>query len=77
MPCVATRREHRISSSRLDIILTFSRRTLKNPRVSDEAKSHANEVLNNELGWNNPRHELYDVRQRNKDPTQVGAGLKA
>lgn len=75
MPCVATRREHRISI--VWMILTLSRRTLKNPSVSDEAKAHANEVLNNELGWNNPRHELYDIRQRNKDPTQVGAGLKA
>lgn len=53
------------------------RRTLKNPKVSNEAKQHANEVLNNELGWDNPRQELYDKRATNKDPTQVAAGLKA
>lgn len=51
--------------------------TLKNPKVSDEAKQHASDVLNNELGWDNPRHELYDVRARNKEPNRVAGGLKA
>ncbi|KAJ5826432.1 hypothetical protein N7474_003570 [Penicillium riverlandense] len=51
--------------------------TLKNPRVSNEAKQHASEVLNNELGWDNPRQELYNVRDRNKDPNRVAGGLKA
>jgi hypothetical protein len=44
--------------------------------VSNEAKQHASEVLNNELGWDNPRQELYDVRDRNKDPNRVAGGLK-
>lgn len=52
-------------------------RTLKNPKVSKEAKQHATDVLNNELGWDEPRSELYKVRATNKDPTQVAAGLKA
>lgn len=58
-------------------MLIIFRRALKNPRVSNEAKQHANEVLSNELGWDNPRQELYSVRAANKDPTQVAAGLKA
>ncbi|KAJ5083874.1 hypothetical protein NUU61_008453 [Penicillium alfredii] len=51
--------------------------TLKNPRTSNEAKEHASEVLNNELGWDKPRQDLYEVRDRNKGPTHVAGGLKA
>lgn len=75
-PCVATRREYLLSSTDSGRA-NYLYRTLKNPKVSNEAKQHANEVLNNELGWDNPRQELYQIRATNKDPTQVGAGLKA
>ncbi|RHZ58940.1 Con-6 family protein [Aspergillus thermomutatus] len=51
--------------------------TLKNPRVSDEAKRHAKDVLDNELQWDQPRHDLYAMRQQNKEPNRVAGGLKA
>jgi hypothetical protein len=51
--------------------------TLSNPRVSEEAKKHAQDVLDNELHGDEPRHELYDKRAQNKEPTRVAAGYKA
>ncbi|RJE25443.1 conidiation protein Con-6 [Aspergillus sclerotialis] len=51
--------------------------TLSNPNTSKEAKEHAQDVLNNELGGNKPRQDLYDVRGRNKEPNRVAGGLKA
>jgi hypothetical protein len=50
--------------------------TLSNPRVSQEAKQHAQAMLN-ELGGDQPRKDLYEGRDRNKDPVRVSAGLKA
>ncbi|KAJ6138520.1 hypothetical protein N7471_005006 [Penicillium samsonianum] len=50
--------------------------TLSNPKVSQEAKQHAQAMLN-ELGGDQPREELYQARDQNKDPTRVSAGLKA
>ncbi|RMJ25295.1 conidiation protein Con-6 [Aspergillus sp. HF37] len=51
--------------------------TLHNPRVSDEAKQHAQDVLDNEIHGNQPQQELYDVRGQNKEPQRVAGGLKA
>ncbi|KAJ9192850.1 hypothetical protein DTO166G4_6483 [Paecilomyces variotii] len=51
--------------------------TLKNPRVSKEAKQHAQDVLDNELHGDEPRQELYNKRGQNVDPTRVAAGYKA
>ncbi|EAW14291.1 Con-6 family protein [Aspergillus clavatus NRRL 1] len=51
--------------------------TISNPRVSNEAKQHAQDVLDNELHWNQPRQDLYAVRQQNKEPNRVAGGLKA
>ncbi|KAF4215110.1 hypothetical protein CNMCM8980_010647 [Aspergillus fumigatiaffinis] len=51
--------------------------TLKNPRVSDEAKQHAKDVLDNELHGDQPRHDLYAIRGQNKEPNRVAGGLKA
>ena len=50
---------------------------VSNPRNSDEAKQHAQDVLDNELHGNQPQQELYDVRGRNKEPNRVAGGLKA
>ncbi|KAL4919253.1 hypothetical protein BDW62DRAFT_200129 [Aspergillus aurantiobrunneus] len=52
--------------------------TLNNPNVSQEARDHAQRVLDNEIGGNQPQEELYDTRgDRDKDPTRRAAGLKA
>ncbi|KAL4948535.1 Conidiation protein 6-domain-containing protein [Aspergillus filifer] len=52
--------------------------TLNNPRVSDEAKQHAQAVLDDELGGNQPQEKLYDIRgDREKSPNRVAGGLKA
>ncbi|KAF7169734.1 hypothetical protein CNMCM5623_002386 [Aspergillus felis] len=51
--------------------------TLKNPRTSDEAKQHAKDVLDNELHGDQPRYDLYAIRQQNKEPNRVAGGLKA
>ncbi|OJJ47314.1 hypothetical protein ASPZODRAFT_15996 [Penicilliopsis zonata CBS 506.65] len=51
---------------------------IHNPRVSDEAKAHAQDVLDNELGGDKPRHDLYAVRgDPQKDPMRIAAGYKA
>ncbi|KAL4888573.1 Conidiation protein 6-domain-containing protein [Aspergillus ambiguus] len=50
--------------------------TLSNPRTSDEAKEHAQEMLD-QLGGEQPREELYEQEDRDKDPTRVMGGLKA
>lgn len=50
---------------------------MKNPNVSDEAKQHAKDVLDNELHGNESQQDLYDVRGRNKEPNRVAGGLKA
>ncbi|KAI3110284.1 hypothetical protein CBS147333_5205 [Penicillium roqueforti] len=51
--------------------------TLSNPRVSERAKQHAHDRLN-ELGGDKPREELFQARgDRTKDPTRVAAGYKA
>lgn len=50
--------------------------TLSNPRTSNEAKKHAQEMLN-ELGGDQPREELHVHAEHGKDPTRVVSGLKA
>lgn len=59
----------------MDMLITTS--TLNNPRVSKEAKQHAQDVLDNELHGDEAREELYDRRGQNTDPTRVAAGYKA
>ncbi|BDD61009.1 hypothetical protein MPDQ_005836 [Monascus purpureus] len=52
--------------------------TLHNPRVSDQAKQHAQDVLDNELQGDKPRQDLYSARgDPNKVGFRVAAGLKA
>ncbi|KAL4924608.1 Con-6 family protein [Aspergillus undulatus] len=52
--------------------------TLNNPNVSQEAKDHAQSVLDNEIGGNQPQEELYKIRgDRNKSPNRMAGGLKA
>ncbi|KAJ5412762.1 hypothetical protein PENPOL_c008G02605 [Penicillium polonicum] len=50
---------------------------MKNPKVGEEAKQHAQAKLD-ELGGDRPREELYKARgDQGKDPVRVEAGLKA
>ncbi|KAL1964929.1 hypothetical protein VTN77DRAFT_6282 [Rasamsonia byssochlamydoides] len=51
--------------------------TLNNPRVSEEAKKNAKDVLDNQLGGDEPRHDLYAMRNPSKEPSRVQGGLKA
>lgn len=51
--------------------------TLKNPRVSDEAKQHARDVLDAELGGDQPSFDIYEAQDAGKEPTRVVGGLKA
>ncbi|KAF7122557.1 hypothetical protein CNMCM5793_000582 [Aspergillus hiratsukae] len=52
--------------------------TLSNPRVSKEAKQHAQDVLDNELGGEQVHDDFYQSRgDDQKDPNRVRAGLKA
>ncbi|KGO63814.1 Conidiation-specific protein 6 [Penicillium italicum] len=51
--------------------------SLSNPKVSQEAKHHSQDMLN-ELGGDQPRKELHQARgDQSKDPVRVSAGLKA
>ncbi|KAI9035152.1 Con-6 family protein [Aspergillus affinis] len=50
--------------------------TLSNPNVSDEAKEHAEQMLQ-ELGGNQPQEEIHHAQGYGKDPMRVNAGLKA
>ncbi|KZT19080.1 hypothetical protein NEOLEDRAFT_1142594, partial [Neolentinus lepideus HHB14362 ss-1] len=50
--------------------------TLKNPRVSGEAKEHSRQVLD-ELESSRESHGHADKRADQKDETRVNAGLKA
>ncbi|RDW72693.1 Con-6 family protein [Aspergillus mulundensis] len=52
--------------------------TLNNPRVSDEAKQHAQDVLDNELGGDQPHEEILTAQgARDKSPNRVAGGYKA
>ncbi|KAL5333300.1 Conidiation protein 6-domain-containing protein [Aspergillus crustosus] len=52
--------------------------TLNNPNVSKEAKQHAQDVLDNEIGGSQPQEELYEARgDYEKSPNRVSGGLKA
>ncbi|KAL2817938.1 Conidiation protein 6-domain-containing protein [Aspergillus cavernicola] len=52
--------------------------TLNNPNVSQEAKDHAQSVLDSEFGGNRPQEELYNIRgDRDKSPNRMAGGLKA
>ncbi|KAI9368229.1 Conidiation protein 6-domain-containing protein [Aspergillus egyptiacus] len=52
--------------------------TLSNPNTSQEAKEHAQAVLDKELGGDQPQEELYQTRgDYDKDPSRVAGGLKA
>lgn len=53
-------------------------RTQSNPNVSEAAKQHARDVLDNELGGYQPREQIQKIQgDHNKDPTRVAAGYKA
>ncbi|PKX92335.1 Con-6 family protein [Aspergillus novofumigatus IBT 16806] len=52
--------------------------TLNNPNVSEEAKQHARDVIDNELGGDQAQDDFYQQRgDDQKDPNRVQAGLKA
>ncbi|OJJ03364.1 hypothetical protein ASPVEDRAFT_134814, partial [Aspergillus versicolor CBS 583.65] len=52
--------------------------TLNNPNISQEAKDHAQRVLDSEIGGIQPQEELYGTRgDHDKDPNRMAAGLKA
>ncbi|BCR89333.1 Con-6 family protein [Aspergillus chevalieri] len=74
-----SRENNEVSASGEDMVNAMRgyKATLHNPRVSNEAKQHAQDVLDNEIHGNKPRQDLYEVRQRNKEPTRVAGGLKA
>lgn len=80
MRCVGTRRKYYIPDHKTSRVYlrpkAIFHSTLSNPKVSQEAKQHAQAMLN-ELGGDQPREELYQARDQNKDPTRVSAGLKA
>ncbi|KAL2219720.1 Conidiation protein 6-domain-containing protein [Thermoascus aurantiacus ATCC 26904] len=50
---------------------------INNPRVSEEAKQHARDVLDNELGGDAPSFAIYEAQDAGKEPTRVAGGLKA
>jgi hypothetical protein len=58
-------------------LLTPNDSTLNNPRVSNEAKENARNVIDNQLGGDQPREDLYALRNPTKEPTRVQGGLKA
>ncbi|KAK4941225.1 hypothetical protein LTR66_014824 [Elasticomyces elasticus] len=52
--------------------------TLSNPKVSNEAKQHAQSMLDNELSGDEPRKEIHSAQDRQSgDSTRVSAGYKA
>lgn len=61
----------------MDWVINFSDSTLHNPRVSEEAKRHAQETLDNELQGDKPRYYLHEQSNVNKEPNRVAGGLKA
>lgn len=52
-------------------------RTINNPRVSEDAKRHAQDVIDNELNGDEPRYDLYALRNPTKESNRVQGGLKA
>ena len=59
-------------------VLILKCRTINNPNVSEAAKEHARDVLDNELGGDQPREQIHKFQgDHNKDPTRVEAGYKA
>lgn len=62
---------------RLGLLTNFFDSTINNRRVSEEAKCRAQEILDNELQGDKPRHDLYEQRNANKEPNRVAGGLKA
>lgn len=76
--CAATRRKNSPFASPVPRQTWLTENsTMNNARVSNEAKEHASDVLDNELHGDQPREELYNVRDQNKDPARVAGGLKA
>ncbi|KAJ6003524.1 hypothetical protein N7451_006071 [Penicillium sp. IBT 35674x] len=52
--------------------------TLSNPKVSNEAKQHAQYMLDNELGGDEPREEIHSAQENQSgDSNRVAAGYKA
>ncbi|KAL4805670.1 Conidiation protein 6-domain-containing protein [Aspergillus unguis] len=52
--------------------------TLHNPNVSQEAKQHAKDMLDNEVGGSESQEELYNARgDYDKSPTRMSGGLRA
>lgn len=77
--CVGTRRKYSLLWYSWAYLISkfIFHSTLSNPRVSERAKQHAHDRLN-ELGGDKPREELFQARgDRKKDPTRVAAGYKA
>ncbi|KAH8690213.1 hypothetical protein BGW36DRAFT_441089 [Talaromyces proteolyticus] len=50
--------------------------TINNPRNSEPAKQHAQEMID-AMGGDQVREDLYQLRNPTKDPTRVQGGLKA
>lgn len=71
----ATRRMLLFSWSAMMSIGTDQTSTTNNPRVSEEAKQHAREMID-ALGGDQPRAEMKQF-DREKDQTRVAGGLKA
>merc|ERR1712187_123395 len=51
--------------------------TLHNPNTSQQAKQHAQSVLDNELGGDQPSEDIHNAQSGHKDPMRVAAGYKA
>lgn len=61
----------------IDTNTCLSNSAINNPRVSEEAKQHARDVLDNELGGDAPSFAIYEAQDAGKEPTRVAGGLKA
>jgi hypothetical protein len=81
MPCAATKREYFDPTTELRILTERDYSTLHNPRVSDEAKQHAQYMLDNEIGGDKPREEIHSAQRASTsgggNPSRVAAGYKA
>ena len=51
-------------------------RTLKSPDVSDFTKDEARDLLNNELGWDEPRREIHAPSEHH-NPASMEASSRA
>ncbi|KAL1977842.1 hypothetical protein VTN31DRAFT_701 [Thermomyces dupontii] len=51
--------------------------TLNNPRVSQEAKQHARDMLENQLMGDEPSKDIHDLSNPTKEKNRVQGGYKA